>query len=342
MINTLASLLGFGTHDPSFWMPLLLSFILFAIFVAGVVLDGFDIGVGCLSLIAPDDLKPKMLAMLKPWRDANEFWFFLGLGLYAAAFPYAWSETIGRLYLPLSILSIGLVLRSVCFEFRLRSSSKLHGVWQFGFGFGALLTAFSHGYILARIIVAYEASVAYIGFAILIGICAIAAYCLLGSSWLVMRVKGDLRQRSINWALKNLRLSAIALVAVSLVLDFSNSGIFLKWGEGKYWYLVIFLWLALLLCFVFTEMSLQRMIIKSIRISGLPYAFILTIFILSLAGLGYSFFPYLVLDELTIWDAAASVSVLRIVLSAVVIAMPVAIVFNVWVYWRMLGESKPV
>lgn len=342
MITNLASLLGLGAHDPAFWMPLLLSFILFAIFVAGVVLDGFDIGVGCLSLVAPKKLKPNMLAMLKPWRDANEFWFFLGLGLYAAAFPYAWGQTIGRLYFPLSLLSIGIILRSVCFEFRMRSTTSLQAFWQFGFGLGALITAFAHGYILARIIVSYESSTAYIGFAFLIGICAVAAYSLLGAGWLVMRVTGELRQRSIKWALKNLRLSAVALVGISLVLDFSNAGIFLKWGESPYWYLVIVLWLVLLFCFVLTEMSLQRMVSKSIRISGLPFALILTIFILSLAGLGYSFFPYLVLDEITIWDAAASVDVLQIVLLAILAVLPIAIIFNVWVYWRMLGESKPV
>src|SRR5699024_8880871 len=149
-----------------------------AIFIAGVVLDGFDIGVGCLSLVAPKNLKPNMLAMLKPWRDANEFWFFLGLGLFAAAFPYAWGQTIGRLYFPLALLSLGVILRSVCFEFRLRSTAKSKSMWQFGFGVGAVITAFSHGYILARIIVGYESSIGYVSFAVLIGVCAIAAYSL--------------------------------------------------------------------------------------------------------------------------------------------------------------------
>jgi len=68
---------------------------------------------------------------------------------------------------------------------------------------------------------------------------------------------------------------------------------------------------------------------------------VLLIFLVTLGGLGYSFFPYLVLDNITIWDAAASVSSLRLILSATVIALPVALIFNIWVYWRMFGLSRP-
>jgi cytochrome d ubiquinol oxidase subunit II len=65
----------------------------------------------------------------------------------------------------------------------------------------------------------------------------------------------------------------------------------------------------------------------------------LLVFLITLCGLGYSFFPYLVLDDITIWDAAASVDSLRLVLAAAVVALPVALIFNIWVYWRMFGLS---
>src|SRR5690606_18053801 len=61
MIDTLAGALGFGVQDPSFWMPLVFMVLLFAIIVAAAVLDGFDIGVGCLALFAPAHLRPRML-----------------------------------------------------------------------------------------------------------------------------------------------------------------------------------------------------------------------------------------------------------------------------------------
>lgn len=341
MIDTLASLLGFGAHDPAFWMPLALMAVFYAIVVAGVMLDGFDIGVGCLTLVAPEALRPRMLSLLSPWRDANEFWLFLGLGLFAIAFPYAWSQTLGRLYLPLSLMALGMLLRSVCFEWRLRAPASMHLRLQAGFGLGAVLTAFAHGYLLARLVVAYEAGTAYTAFAILMGVCAVAAYSLLGATWLVMREAGELRVRAAGWAQRTLRWSAVGAVGVSVVLDFSNTGVFLKWGDGEHWFAVALVWGLLLLCFVFTEMILQRMISHSYRASALPYFLVLLIFLLLLGGLAYSFFPYLVLDEITLWDAAAPVSSLRLALSATIITLPVALIFNLWVYWRMFGRSRP-
>ncbi|HEX2519889.1 MAG TPA: cytochrome d ubiquinol oxidase subunit II, partial [Castellaniella sp.] len=115
----------------------------------------------------------------------------------------------------------------------------------------------------------------------------------------------------------------------------------LKWGDGEHWRAVGFVWGTLLLCFVLTEMTLQRLMNRSYRASAAPFALVLLIFLVVLGGLAYSFFPYLVLDEVTLWDAAAPVATLRLALSATVVALPVALIFNLWVYWRMLGLSRP-
>ncbi len=341
MIESLAALLGLGAHDPAFWMPLAFAAVFFVILVAGVVLDGFDIGVGCLSLVAPRPLAPRMLSLLSPWRDANEFWLFLGIGLFAAAFPYAWPDIMGRLYVPLSLLALGTLLRSACFELRLRAPAEQQGAWLFGFGLGSLLTAFAHGAMLASIAVGYETGPGYTGFAVLMGGCAVAAYSLLGATWLMMREAGELRARAVAWARRSIRWAAVAAVGVSVVLDFSNAGVFLKWGDGTKGWVVGMTWGVVLACFVLTEMTLQRMINHSYRASAIPFCLVLTLFLIVLGGLAYSFFPYLILDEVTLWDAAAPVHTLRLGLSATVVALPVALIFNLWVYWRMFGRSKP-
>src|SRR5690606_19058891 len=66
MIDSLAAALGLGAHDPSFWMPLVFMALFFAIIVAGAILDGFDVGVGCLALFAPPELRMRMLSLLSP------------------------------------------------------------------------------------------------------------------------------------------------------------------------------------------------------------------------------------------------------------------------------------
>lgn len=100
--------------------------------------------------------------------------------------------------------------------------------------------------------------------------------------------------------------------------------------------------LALILsCFVSIEMSLQRMINSSYRTTTLPFLLTLFVMVSVMAGLAFSFFPYLILDEMTIWDAAAGVPALSLILSAIVITLPIVLIFNVWVYWRMFGLSCP-
>jgi len=341
MISSLTSLLGISAQDPSFWMPLALAGLLFAIIVAGTVLDGFDIGVGCLAIFAPPELRGRMLSLLSPWRDANEFWLFLGMGLFATAFPGAWGEIMGKLYLPLCLLALGVLLRSVSFELRLRSPLAMQPMWIKGFALGSLMTACAHGVLLGQVVVNYQTDPAYLWFSVFIGVCALAAYCLLGACWLVMREPGELRVRAVVWGRRAIRWTAAGTVGVSVVLVFANAGVFLKWTGANMWPAMAGLWGAMLAAFVAVDMCLQRMINRSYRTTALPFVLVLLIFLAILAGLGYSFFPFLVLDDMTIWDAAASVSSLRLILSGGVIALPVAVIFNVWVYWRMFGVSRP-
>jgi len=340
MIAALAVSLGLSASDPGFWMPLAFMALLFAIIVAGTVLDGFDVGVGCLALFAPAALRPRMLSLLSLWRDANEFWLFLGLGLFVTAFPNAWGSVLGRLYLPLTMLALGVFLRSVSFEMRLRAPHELQARWLFGFAIGSVLTALSHGVLLARLVVSYEPGLPYVWFSVFVGLCGLAAYCLLGAAWLIMREAGELRARAVMWGRRAVRWSAAGAVGVSVVLAFANSGVFLKWSDGPHWPVVAGLWILLLLCFVSIEMCLQRMINRSYRTTALPFMMTLIVFLIVLGGLGYSFFPFLVLDDITIWDGAASADSLRLVLAGSIVALPVALIFNIWVYWRMFGLSK--
>lgn len=340
MIEGLTGALGLEMADAAFWMPLAMVVLLFAITVAGVVLDGFDIGVGCLLPFAPAKQRVRMLALLSPWRDANEFWLILGLGLLVSAFPHAWAPIMGSLYLPMALLAMGVLLRSASFELRLRAPQEWQTSWLAVFSVGSWLTAISHGLILSKVVTAYESGVVYGVLGLFFALCAVASYGLLGAAWLVMREAGVLRDKALTWARQLVRWVAAGSVAVSLILLLANTGVFLKWGSVPNLAFVASVWGVLLLCFVALEMLLPRLAGSDTGLAALPFILVLLIFFIVLSGLGYSFFPYLVLDDVTIWDAAASMSSLRFIFSATIIALPVAIVFNVWVYWGMFGRSR--
>lgn len=341
MIQHLAIALGLAPSDPAFWLPLVFLFLLFTTVIAGTLLDGFDIGVGCLSLVAPEPLRPRMMTLLSPWRDANEFWLFLGMGIFVVAFPQAWAGVMGQLHLPLMLLALGVMTRSVCFELRLRAPAEHQHRWQLGFALGAVATAFSHGLLLAKVIINYQSGAGYVWFLWFMGFCAVAAYMLLGAAWLVMREVGELRIRAVIWGRRAVRWFAAGAIAASVVLAMANPGVLLKWSEGTPQVVVLGLWVSILLGFVVIEMNLQRLIHSSVRATVIPFLITLAIFIAVLLGLAFSFFPFIVLDQITIWDAAADIATLMLVWKINLIALPFLLLFAFWVYWRMFGLSRP-
>src|SRR5215471_11055161 len=75
-----------------------------------VLLDGFDLGVGMLFPLAPDDrARDLMMASVAPIWDGNETWLVLGGIALFAAFPLAFAIILPALYFPILAMLLGLV-----------------------------------------------------------------------------------------------------------------------------------------------------------------------------------------------------------------------------------------
>src|SRR5439155_584191 len=61
-----------------------------------------------------------------------------------------------------------------------------------------------------------------------------------------------------------------------------------------------------------------------------PFAGAVAIFVLAFMGLAYSLFPYVVMDKLTIWDAAADDSALRFVGVGLVFVLPFILAWQIY------------
>lgn len=343
MISALAASLGLEITQPAFWMPLLMMVLLLALILGGTLFDGFDIGVGVLLRTAPASERPAMMVGLSPWRDANEFWLLLALGLFLSAFPLAWGAMLAHLYVPLMVTIVGVVLRSVAFEFRIRAATELRAKWINRFWFGSVLTAFGHGMLLAAIATSYQKDAPSIWFGLFIGVCAVAGYALLGACWMVMRTRGVLQSLSVAWARHSIRWTAAGMAAIAIALGLSNPAIFYKWSSSTNLALASLVWVIMLGCFVSLDMILTRVTQpKYEMLSWMPFSFCLILFILMLGGLSYSMFPFVILDNLTLWDAAASINALQLVLAATIVAVPVMLVFNLLGYRRLFGKAVKV
>ncbi len=60
---------------------------------------------------------------------------------------------------------------------------------------------------------------------------------------------------------------------------------------------------------------------------------------LAFAGLAYSFYPYVVLDRLTVWEAAAAPGSLMFVLVGLGLVLPFTLAYTVFVYRVFRGKA---
>ena len=139
---------------PQVWFVILALFLLLY-----VMLDGFDLGVGILSLTSSNEERRSMLmtSLGNIW-DANETWLVLMGGALFGAFPLAYGTILNALYIPIFMMIFGLIFRAVAFEFREHSEQKL--VWNFAFGAGSFLAALGQGFALGAVIAGIEVDTA--------------------------------------------------------------------------------------------------------------------------------------------------------------------------------------
>ena len=67
-----------------------------------------------------------------------------------------------------------------------------------------------------------------------------------------------------------------------------------------------------------------------------PFLGAIAIYVLAFVGLAYSLFPYVIIDRMTIWQAAAHASALKFVLVGTVLVLPFIVGYTFYVY-RVFG-----
>ncbi len=123
-------------------LPLIFLAVMGLALLAYVILDGYDLGVGLLLPLAQSkEEKDTMISSIGPFWDANETWLVLGVGVLLVAFPMAHGLVLQALYLPVAVMLIGLILRGVAFDFRVKAPTKYVPFWNRSFFVGSLLAS---------------------------------------------------------------------------------------------------------------------------------------------------------------------------------------------------------
>ncbi len=314
--------------------------IAFAVF-AYVVMDGFDLGIGILfPTVTVGHGRNRAMNSIAPVWDGNETWLVLGGGGLLAAFPLAYAVILPATYPLIIAMLLGLVFRGVAFEFRWRDETH-RPFWDFAFFGGSLVAAMSQGMVLGALLQGIEVSGrAYAGswwdwltpYTILTGLGTVAGYALLGSTWMIWKLSGDVQDHAYRLAGQ----AAIATLGLMGLISVYNLALLDEYRAR---------WLEMPNVLFASQVPLLTLIIAFALFWSLrkrkelaPFLLSLALFLLGMAGLGVTIWPNVVPPAITIWEAAAPHRSQVFMLVGVAITLPLILGYTAWAYWVFRGK----
>jgi cytochrome bd ubiquinol oxidase subunit II len=321
-------------------LPMLFMGVMGLSLLAYVILDGYDLGVGLLLPLGSEAQKDTMVSSIGPFWDANETWLVLGVGVLLVAFPKAHGIVLQALYLPVAAMLIGLVLRGVAFDFRIKAPPAYKPFWNRTFFAGSLLATLSQGWMLGSYITGFDRGALGWAFSLGIALTLPAAYVLLGAGWLIMKTDGELQQRAVFWARRALWPMALSLLAISVATPLVNDTVLAKWFGVPQVFALLPVPLVCAAAFFAVRWVVTRPRVVEAGYGWLVFANTVLIFVMAFFGLAYSILPDIVIGRLTVWEAAAATGSLTIIFIGTAITLPVIIGYTVFMYRVFWGKAR--
>jgi len=330
-----------GAFDWPTVLPVVFMALMGLSMLAYVVLDGYDLGVGLLLPRAGEAGKDTMIASIGPFWDANETWLVLGVGILLIAFPKAHGMVLTALYLPVALMLVGLILRGVAFDFRVKAQAQHKPLWNFAFFAGSGLAAASQGWMLGRYITGFAEGWAYTAFAGVIALLLPAAYVLLGAGWLIMKTEGALQRQAVRWARIAWPPVVLGMGLISLATPVVSETVRERWFSMPAFAVLLPIPLLTVAALAVARVSLNSKQVLE-RLCWVPFVMVVAVFVLGAMGLAYSLFPYVVIDRLTLWEAASATEALAVILIGCAITVPTIAVYTVYSYRVFWGKAEPL
>lgn len=306
-----------------------------------VVLDGYDLGVGILTAKANLQEKNVLYASIAPFWDANETWLVLGVGLLLIAFPVAHGIILTQLYSPVFLMLAGLILRGVSFEFRAKASVNHQHLWDNAFTFGSILAALSQGYMLGSYITGFKHDLKSIGFSLLSAVCLAVGYVFVGSNWLIIRTEGEIQKKYIKISRYALWGTVFGLALVSIATPLISQRIFDRWFTFPNFLYMMPVPLLTGTLVLYLDRTLKQLDKVTDKRTWVPFAGNIGLYALGFIGLSYSFYPYIVPEEITIWQAASAPESLRVILFGALLVLPFIFGYTFYIYKIFWGKVSP-
>ncbi len=309
-----------------------------------VIMDGFDLGIGILfPLVTDPEERDAMVNTVAPVWDGNETWLVLGGAGLMAAFPLAYSVILSALHLPLVFMLLGLIFRGVAFEFRFKADAHHRPLWDRAFVLGSVCATFFQGVTLG----AYIEGIPVVGraysggpwdwvspFSVFTGAGLVAAYALLGCTWLIMKTEGRLHRHMCRLA-RPLTLALLAVIAVlSAWTPLAQPIIAQRWISlpNMFWFFPVPLLVAA------ASFELMRRV-KGAPAAG-PFVLSLALVFLGYTGLGISIWPAIIPPGVSIWAASAPPQSQGFALVGALAIIPIILMYTAWSYYVFRGKVR--
>lgn len=321
---------------PQVWFGILALFLFLY-----VMLDGFDLGVGILSLTSSSEERRSILmtSLSNIW-DANETWLILMGGSLFGAFPLAYATILQALYFPVFLMIFGLIFRAVAFEFREQANRKWF--WNIAFGLGSFMAALGQGFALGGVLEGIHVDAQghfiggswdWLGFpSVVVALTLVQGYVLIGSTYLIWRTEGELQNTHYKTAKIAAITTLIGAIAITVVTPIVYESARLRLFSQPLVY--IFALIPLLGIFLIWRLwqSLEQ------KKEGTPLVWTILIFLLTFIGLALIVFPYIIPNSITIYRAAAAPSSLVIMIIFIGALIPIMLFYNIYQYVVFRGK----
>lgn len=307
-----------------------------------VVLDGFDLGVGILSLFTRnDEHRTIMMTSLESIWDANETWLILLGGSAFGAFPLVFAITLQSLYIPVMVMLFALIFRGIAFEFRHHARNK--APWNLAFGYSSLLASLAQGLAFGGLLSGlgisesdYQGNVWgwFTPFSALVALGVVAGYTLLGATYLMIKTEGAIQRISVNQAYIAAVMEIVIVITVVIWASRFDPYFAARWADKETGHYLDFFVILAVFAFIMLLWALR----KSFELRAFFWSVI--IFLASFTAVTIGYYPYMIPASITLTDAASSSKTLIFMLSGIGLLIPVMLVYSSYQYLVFRGKVQ--
>ncbi len=306
-----------------------------ALWIGYLLLEGFDLGVGMLMLTSTRDERERrvLLNTIGPVWDGNEVWLITAGAATFAAFPLWYASLFSSLYIPLTLVLLGLIFRAVAIEYRGKGASDVwRHWWDRAIGIGSFVVAFGIGAALALTTTGLPINAngdreggafAWLtGYAILGGL-AVIGFCLVhASAFIGLKTDGAPRARARNFLVRWGPVALLPLVAWVIAIQLQS-------GKPYTWAIVVVAVIAVVFGWISARAGRE----------GRAFIGIAAFLLAGAASIFAAVYPIVLpstLDpafNLTISNASSGDYTLAVMSVVTAFGLPLVLVYQGWTYW---------